>query len=116
MMQFLPAPVINQLVNFASFVPAPVAATALLEALQAYEYTVAINLATAAGASAAAVAASGYIGYQGGSAINQAIENAYGQNAGGALYDLLHGQAEAELFRNQTRNSAPVCRPNWRLQ
>jgi hypothetical protein len=112
MMQFLPAPVINQLVNFASYVPPPVAAAPLLSALEAYQYTVAINFATAAGVSVAGVAAAGYFGYQFGVAINRAIENAYGQNAGGALYDLLHGQAEAELLRNQARNSAQACRPN----
>jgi len=55
---------------------------------------------------ASLVAAAGYAGYQFGSWINQNIENAYGQNAGMALYEILHGESEEAMFRFK-----PTCRP-----
>ncbi len=90
MMQFLPTRVIHELELLRMYVPPQVAAASLLEALEAYKYTVAVNLTGAAVVSAAQVAAAGYLGYEVGSMINRKIEETYGRNAGIALYELVH--------------------------
>lgn len=89
--QYLPTEVRNMMVNIAPY-SGPATPYLYSQVAAQFETTMFVNWAATVAMDTAHLAAAGYVGWVAGSAYNDWIVQTFGQNAGGALYDMLHSK------------------------